>query len=229
MKRHRVRNALITLGLLVVASGSVAVAGEKGKSEGVSKAKVTGLAIGDEAPLTDVMMLNVDGKEVSIASVAGEKGTLVIFSCNGCPWVKAWEERIVAMGNEFQKRDIGVVIINSNDPGAAPVDGYKQMQVRAKERDMEFPYVVDATSNVARAFSATRTPEAFLFDGDGKLVYHGTIDDNARNPEKVKSTYLHAALEAVATGEEIEIKETKSLGCRIKFHRNQDRVSKSGT
>ena len=82
---------------------------------------------------------------------------------------------------------------------------------------MQFPYAVDATSNLARAFGATRTPEAFLFDKDGKLVYHGTIDDNGQEPDKVENAYLKNALEAVLGGRDVPVKETKSIGCSIKF------------
>ena len=108
-------------------------------------------------------------------------------------------------------------MINSNDPGRVAEDGYETMQQRAKQRGMHYPYVVDATSDLARAFGATRTPEAFLFDAAGKLVYHGTIDDNAKEPAKVKERYLQSALKAVMTGQEIALKETKALGCGIKF------------
>lgn len=82
---------------------------------------------------------------------------------------------------------------------------------------MQFPYVVDATSNLARAFGATKTPEAFLFDRDGKLVYHGAIDDNADEPSKVENAYLKLALDAVLNGGVVAVKETKSIGCTIKF------------
>ena len=82
---------------------------------------------------------------------------------------------------------------------------------------MEFPYVVDATSDVARAFGATRTPEVFLFDKAGKLVYHGAVDDSADDAEKVTNAYLKQALDAVLKGAEVAVKETKSIGCTIKF------------
>jgi hypothetical protein len=80
--------------------------------------------------------------------------------------------------------------------------------------------VVDATSGLARAFGATRTPEAFLFDKNGRLVYHGTIDDNAREPEKIKARYLKDAVAAVAAGKAVPVAETKSLGCSIKFRKS---------
>ena len=162
-------------------------------------------------------MKNVDGKEFAIADVAGKKGTLVVFTCNACPWAKAWEKRIVEIGNTYPKKGIGVIVINSNDPAVVADDDYAPMQTRAKERGMKYPYVVDATSEVARAFGATHTPEAFLFDAEGKLVYHGAIDDNAKEPAKVKERYLQNALEAVSTGKAVAVTETKSIGCSIKF------------
>jgi hypothetical protein len=91
------------------------------------------------------------------------------------------------------------------------------MQQRARERGFEFLYVVDATSNVARAFGATRTPEAFLFDAAGTLVYHGAIDDNAQDAAKVEKRFLKDALDALLAGREVAVKETKALGCSIKF------------
>ena len=177
----------------------------------------TTLAIGSKAPMADIKMKNVDGKELSITDVGGKKGTLVVFTCNHCPWAKAWEERIVALGNTWSKKGIGVIAINANDPEAFEEDGYTQMQARAKERKIAYPYVVDATSDVARAFGATRTPEAFLFDASGKLVYHGTIDDNAKEPKNVKARYLADAVKAVAAGKAVAMAETKALGCGIKY------------
>ena len=175
------------------------------------------LALGATASRADVGMKNVDGREVTIASAKGPRGTLVLFTCNHCPWVKAWEERTVAIGNRARRQGLGVVAINANDPGAYPEDSYENMRTRARERHVEYPYVVDATSDVARAFGATHTPEAFLFDRAGRLVYHGTIDDNARDPAHVKARYLSDAVDAVVAGRPVPVAETKSLGCSIKF------------
>jgi len=175
------------------------------------------LALGQPAPLADTKMKNVNGKELSIAEVKGAKGTLVVFTCNHCPWAKAWHSRIVTLGNQSMKRGVGVIAINANDPTAYPEDDFATMQSNAKKTKMGFPYVVDATSDVARAFGATRTPEAFLFDAEGKLVYHGTIDDNAKQPDQVKARYLEDAVNALVNGKEIALAETKALGCGIKF------------
>jgi peroxiredoxin len=177
----------------------------------------TPLALGAAPPMADVKMKNVDGRELSIAEVRGTRGTLVVFACNHCPWVKAWEARIVALGNQYSKRGVGVIAVNSNDPAAFPEDDFATMQARAKERGMAYAYVVDATSEVARAFGASHTPEAFLFDRSGKLVYHGAIDDNAREPGKVKSRYLEDALKSVVAGKPVRLAEAKALGCSIKY------------
>ena len=183
----------------------------------VVAAVTSALGIGDAVPARDVAMRSVDGSEVSIASIEGELGTLVVFSCNACPWAKAWEERIASLGNESVGRGVGVIMINSNDPEKVPEDGYDEMQRRAAKRGFRFPYVVDATSDVARAFGAARTPEAFLFDREGRLVYHGTIDDNAQSPEQVSKRYLKEALDAVVSDTAVPQAETKALGCTIKF------------
>ena len=175
------------------------------------------LPLGAAAPMASIKMKNVDGKAVSIADVAGKKGTLVVFTCNHCPFAKAWQQRIADLGNTYSAKGIGVILVNSNDPAAYPEDGATEMQARAKALGLKVPYVVDETSEVARAFGATVTPEAFVFAADGKLAYHGTIDDNRAEPDKVQKRYLKDALEAVLAGKAPAAPETKSLGCGIKY------------
>lgn len=174
------------------------------------------LHLGSKIPLAQVKMKNVDGKDLSIDDVAGLKGTLVIFSCNHCPYVKAWHSRLIDIGNSYQKKGIGVIFINSNDPNIYAEDSFAAMQEQAKESGYQFPYVFDDTSDVARAFSATHTPEAFLFDKDGKQVYHGAIDDD-KDIEKVTKQYLRDALDALIDGKIIPVNETKSVGCSIVY------------
>ena len=193
-------------GLSVALVASLAVAGS-----------AFGLNIGDKAPSTSVKMKNVDGSSVSIADVVGKEGTLVVFSCNHCPFVKAWQGRIASVGNAAKTKGIGVIVINANDPTDYPEDSYVEMQTRAKDLGFTFPYVVDATSDVARAFGATRTPEAFLFDKDGKLVYHGAIDDS-KEADQVTKHFLQDAIDAELTGKAVPVAETKFVGCGIKFH-----------
>lgn len=178
------------------------------------------LALGKTAPEANTPMIGVDGESYTIAGAKGEHGTLVVFTCNSCPWARAWQGRIAQIANTYAKRGVGVLVVNSNDPKVAAVDGFDGMKQRAKQIGLEVPYVVDATSDVARAFGATRTPEAFLFDASGKLVYHGTVDDNAHHPDQVKKHYLQDALQAVVAGHKVETAETKAFGCSIKFRKS---------
>jgi peroxiredoxin len=173
--------------------------------------------IGDAIPAKSDQLKDVDGRAIKIADVSGAKGTLVIFTCNHCPYAKAWEDRIVSLGNQYSEKGIGVVAINSNDPKSTPEDGYEQMQQRSKEKGFKFPYAVDETSGIAKAFGASKTPEAFLFDASGKLAYHGAVDDNSEDPNAVKDHYLKDALESVEAGKPVARAETKSIGCGIKF------------
>jgi hypothetical protein len=124
----------------------------------------------------------------------------VVFTCNACPYAKGWESRIVELGNSYAGKGIGMIAINSNDPKVVADDGYDQMVTRAKERGMKFPYVGDGTQEVAKAFGAARTPEVFLFDAKGTLVYHGAVDDNVESAEKVTKSYLKDALDSVVAG-----------------------------
>ena len=183
---------------------------------GAFSAGAEGLKIGDKIPMATTKMKNVDGKDVSIADVAGKNGTLVVFSCNHCPFAKAWETRMVAIGNASAKMGVGAITINSNDPTSYKEDSFEVMQQHAKDNGYQFPYVVDDTSDVARAFGATRTPEAFLFDKDGKLVYHGAIDDS-QDAAKVTKNFLRDALNALVDGKTIPVSETKFIGCSIKY------------
>ena len=175
------------------------------------------LALGSPAPMRETLMKSVDGKERSIASVAGPKGTLVVFTCNTCPYARGWEDRIAVIGNAAAKRGLGVIAVNSNDPSRNSGDSFEQMVARAKKLGLKYPYVVDATSDVARAFGASATPEAFLFDAKGQLVYHGTVDDNMRDPKAVKDPWLRQAVDAVVAGNTVATAETKAMGCSIKF------------
>ncbi len=206
MKRARIS---IALSLAVMLAAAAAAA------EGTGA-----IALGSKAPMATTKMKNVDGKMVSITDITGKAGTLVIFTCNHCPFAKGWEQRIADIGNSYSKKGIGVILINANDPAKYSEDGWTEMQARAQARGLQIPYVVDETSAVARAFGASVTPEAFLFDRAGKLAYHGTVDDNHQDAGKVQKRFLTDALDAVVAGKPPALPETKSLGCGIKFHSN---------
>jgi thiol-disulfide isomerase/thioredoxin len=142
---------------------------------------------------------------------------VVIFSCNHCPYVKAYEERIIFLQSEYAPKGVQVVAINSNDDQNYREDSFEEMIKRYKEKQFNFLYLRDETQEVARYFGATHTPEVFLFNKEQKLVYHGKIDDNWQNPAGVKFSYLKLALDETLEGKEIQFPETYSLGCTIKW------------
>ena len=181
------------------------------------KAKPASFTIGSVAPSTDLEMAGVDGKKSSIAGVKGETGTLVVFTCNHCPFVKAWQDRLVSIANGCVSRGVGVLFVNSNDPSIVPEDGLVGMKQLAATKGYKFPYVIDEGGRLARAFGAVRTPEVYLFDKDLKLIYHGAVDDNAEDAAAVKQHYLGAALISLMQDQPVAVKETKAIGCGIKL------------
>lgn len=162
-------------------------------------------------------LTGVDDKPHSFSDYAGKKAVAVIFSCNHCPYVRAWEDRIVQIQTDYSDKDVQLIAINANDASKSPDDDFAKMKERAREKHFNFPYLRDETQEVARAYGAERTPEVFLFDTDGLLRYHGTIDDNYDDPKAVKVRYLRDALDAVIGGRSVQIVETRPVGCTVKW------------
>ncbi len=179
------------------------------------------LHVGDIAP--DFNLKNVDGNMVSMASMEDAKGYIVIFSCNHCPYVKLYEDRMIALDKEFAKQGYPVIAINSNDPEEYPTDSYEAMQVRAKEKGFTFPYLVDETQATAKAYGATRTPHVYLLhkqeSGDLKVAYIGAIDDDTQDSKKDKDKvkYVANAIAAITNGSTPDPSTTKAIGCSIKW------------
>ncbi len=174
------------------------------------------LPIGSTMPKADVKLKDISGKEVSVSEVKKEKGVLVMFSCNTCPYVVKNQQRTVAIAAYAQKNNIGVIILNSNEGQRNDDDSYDAMKTYAKEQNYTWYYAVDKNNELADAFGANRTPECFLFDKDLKLVYHGAIDDNPADAGNVKRNHLQEAITELTAGKEISIKESRSVGCGIK-------------
>ena len=175
------------------------------------------LEIGSDIPMADVKMVDVSGKKVSLNDAVGENGLLVVFSCNTCPWVDAWEDRYISVSKLSQKKGVGMIAINPNQGSRNKGDGMVDMQTRAKKAKYDFYYTLDKESKLASAFGASKTPHIYLFNNKGTLVYRGAIDDNARKPKKVKKAYLMDAIDAMVAGEKIGTASTKALGCGIKY------------
>lgn len=174
------------------------------------------LAIGDAAPMTDTEMLDISGEMFSLEDVMGENGLLVVFSCNTCPWVEAWQDRYPVLMARAETLGIGMILVNSNEAYRDQGDGLEDMQAFAAANGYTVPYVIDENHALADAFGATRTPDVFLFDPAFMLAYLGAIDDNARNADAVERPFLLDAMENLAAGETIDPTETKSVGCTIK-------------
>ncbi len=173
------------------------------------------LNIGDKAiPFT---LPCTDGHVHSLSDWDDRPVLAVIFSCNHCPYARAWEDRIIALQAQFKPQRVKFAVINANDPVKYPEDSFEEMQKRAKAKGYNFPYLWDESQEVARAYGATRTPEVFLFDADRRLRYHGAVDDNFEDPDAVQQHYLRDAIEALLAGQEPPVAQTPAVGCTIKW------------
>lgn len=173
--------------------------------------------LGTSIPNADKKMENAsDGKWISLNDSKKTNGLLVIFSCNTCPYVIAQESRISDVQKKAERMQIGVVIINSNEDKRTSEDSKDAMKNYASKQKYTAPYVIDSMSVMADAFGATRTPECFLFDKDGKLVYRGSIDDSPKDEPAVKNHYLLDAMTAVSKGNAVAVGTSVSSGCTIK-------------
>ena len=175
------------------------------------------LEIGSTMPLKDLELADISGKNITLANAKGDAGTLVVFSCNTCPWVIRWEDRYVSLANTYAQKGIGMIAVNSNAARFGGEDSLEEMLEHAKNKGYNFPYAQDPESELATAFGATKTPHIYLFNGDDKLVYRGAIDDNAKNAKKVDVPFLANAIDALLAGNPINPQTTKALGCSIKF------------
>jgi len=174
--------------------------------------------VGDVA--RDFTLKNVDGEMISLYDYdAARNGAIVIFTCNHCPYAKAYENRIIKLDKKFRSVGYPVLAINPNDPELAPEDSYEKMIERSKEKDFPFPYLFDNTQEVYRMYGATRTPHVYLLEKkDDKFVvaYIGTIDDNYKDASLAEKKYLENAVVALMEGEEPNPVVTKAIGCTIK-------------
>ncbi len=175
----------------------------------------TVLTLGSKMP--DFSLPATDGRTYSSSSFSNAEVLIIIFSCNHCPYVQAYENRIIQIQKKYKENGVQVVAINSNDAVKYPEDSFSEMQKRAEEKGFNFPYLYDETQDIARAFGATHTPELFVFNKERKLVYFGKIDDNWQNETRVRNKYLENALDELLSGKTISVPETFAIGCTIKW------------
>lgn len=177
------------------------------------------LNIGDPAPHFELQNSNPSqGTSVmSLEQARRGNGLIVVFECNHCPYVIASISRLEAMSEKVKGLEIGFIGINSNDPTVYPNDSFEHMQTRAE--GMSYPYLHDATQEIAHAYDAKRTPEFFLFDSELKLIYKGRMDDSPRDPTSVQTQELDDAIQAMLEGNTPAISITESIGCSVKWKR----------
>lgn len=177
-----------------------------------------GYKVGDN--IKDFSLQNIDGKNVSLADYKDSKGFIITFTCNHCPYAMAYEDRILALNKKYAKAGYPVIAINPNDAIQYPEDNLEAMQVRAKEKKFNFPYLYDESQNIAKQFGATKTPHVFIVQKEGdKLVvkYIGAIDDNWEKAADVKEKYAESAIDALLAGKPVVTTSTKAIGCSIKW------------
>jgi len=174
------------------------------------------LQIGDPMP-GFTSLPGTDQKKYSDKDFVDKNILVVVFSCNHCPYVQAYEERMIEIQREYGQKGVQLVAINSNETKNYPEDNFEEMVKRAKAQGFNFVYLRDDDQRIAEAFCATHTPEFFVFNKERKLRYHGKMDDNWQNPQSVKEKYLRDAVEALLGGKEVKVAETFSIGCTIKW------------
>jgi len=197
---------IVSLALLAIAVSAFAL-----------KPAPTGYKVGDVA--TDFSLKNTDGKLVSLKDYKDAKGFIVIFTCNHCPFAKAYEDRIIALDKKYSTLGYPVIAINPNNPAKQSEDSFEKMKTRAKDKGFTFPYLFDEGQKIYPQYGATKTPHVYLLQKTDKgnvVRYIGAIDDNYEDESAVKEKYVQNAVEALLNNKEIPVKETKAIGCSIK-------------
>ncbi len=173
------------------------------------------LEVGQEAPYFNLPA--TDGKRYSLNDFTASKALAVVFTCNHCPYVKAWDDRLLGLIETFSQKGLSLIAICSNDSIGYPQDAFEQMVKKSEAHNFSYPYLHDETQEVAKAYDAACTPEVYLFNSDQKLCYHGRIDDNHSDPESVAREDLKIAIAEVIEGKDPVIPLTPAMGCSIKW------------
>lgn len=173
-----------------------------------------------KSEVADFTLPAATGGQVSLSEFASGKGVIVVFTCNHCPFAKAYEDRIIALDTKFSAQGYPVLAINPTDPVAYEEDSFEKMKSRATTKGYTFPYLADATQEVSRQFGATKTPHLFVLSNrGGKFIveYVGAIDDNPQDPSGVNRRYAEEAVSNLLSGKPVGTTTTKAIGCVIKW------------
>ena len=172
------------------------------------------ISIGTISP--DFNLKSTDNNSYSLSSFSDKKILVIMFTCNHCPFVKAYEDRLIQIQKDYSDKSVSLVAINSNETINYPEDTFEKMQIRVTEKSYNFPYLRDEDQSVASSYGASFTPEIFVFDIDRKLRYHGRIDDN-KDPDNVTSSDLRNTLDELLSEHDVTSSETHGIGCSIKW------------
>ena len=176
----------------------------------------TMLPLGTSAP--DFHLPNIDGRGLTFQDVAGSRGTVVMFICNHCPFVKHVADQLAVLGEEYQTQGIGFVAISSNDVATHPADSPEQMVHEAEERGYTFPYLYDESQEIAKKYDAACTPDFYLYDNELKLVYRGQLDDSRPgNGIECDGNDLNYAIKCLIKNIQNDNIQKPSIGCNIKW------------
>ncbi len=209
MSKTMKRTFLLSIGVLVVVFILFANA----------SMPLSGIGVGDY--VSDFKLPSTEGKMVSMGDYTDAKGFIIIFTCNTCPYAKAYESRIVELDKSYAPKGFPVIAINPNDLEKQPGDSMEEMKKRATNKGFTFAYLRDDSQSVAKAFGATKTPHVYLLNkesvGKYKVEYMGAIDDSANDPSDVSETYVEDAIKALLKGEKPKETEKRAIGCTIKW------------
>ena len=173
------------------------------------------IKLGRQMP--DFSLLDTQNNLHSLDSSLGSKGLLLVFTCNHCPYAIAVWERLIALAQLAKDQFINTVAINPNIHPDYPQDSPEAMAALVEEKGLQFPYLIDATQEVAKRYDAVCTPDIYLLDSNAKLFYHGRIDDNWQNESAVQHKELEAAIQKLANNEDPPLTQYPSMGCSIKW------------
>lgn len=178
-----------------------------------------GMGVGDYA--SDFELENIDGKKVSLADYKDNKGFIVIFTCNTCPYAKMYEKRIMELDVKYASKGFPVIAINPNDVDQQPGDSMGEMKQRAKDKGYSFPYLRDDSQQVATSYGATKTPHVYVLNeeatGKYKIEFIGAIDDSPRDASDVEKTFVEDAVDALLAGDKPTVTGARAIGCTIKW------------
>ena len=173
-----------------------------------------------ENTIKDFSLLNTDGKQVSLSNYPDAKGFIVVFTCNHCPFAKLYPKRFNEMTAKYKKLGVPLIAISSTDTVTYEEDSYALMVQKSKKEKFKFPYLYDNTQAVAKDFKADKTPHAFIIwkeNNEWVVKYNGAIDDNGFEPKKVQNPYVMNAVDSLLAHKNVDVKATKSIGCKIYF------------